>query len=343
MALPGFGLGALACGGGHPGGSPPDAASVDARTPADSGTGGDASAPLGWVDFAISGCTTGDGSEASPCLGPSPLLLRFTVLAPAPIDAQAWSFGDGTEPDTSLGPVHRFAEPGSYDISLNVDGPGGSAGRVRLAAVIVMPAPLGSACEKGSQCASADCACDTEDACPPPLDTGICMLDCADDVACGANVCIDLGSEGEEPWQRSTCLPSCDPMAPDCGLEASCQALRGVGGAMNFACFAPGVLAPIGASCRDAAGALDEEVCASGECLELGIRGMCSTGCDESECPSGSACITPTSGSPQPFCAPTCDTFACDADGLLSCRASGDDFTVSEAEVAEGYCTPSFP
>ncbi len=320
-----------------------DASSLDARTPPDAGIGSDASAPLGFVDFAISGCATGDGSEASPCLGPSPLVLQFTALAPAQIDTQVWNFGDGSEPNSSLGPVHRFAAPGSYDIGLNVDGPGGSAGRVRLAAVVVIPAPLGSACDSSSHCASADCVCSAEDACPAPLATGICMLGCDSDEACGGNLCIDLGEGGAEPWQRTTCLPGCVPGDASCGPNASCQALRGVGGGLGFACFASGLLAPIGASCRNAQDELDHSLCASGACVDLGLRGMCSANCDESSCPVGSACATPTGGSPTPLCVATCDAFECDGDGLLRCREPGDDFTVTGPVVADGYCTPSFP
>ena len=341
--LPSLAFGTLACGNDRPIASTPDGAATDAQSFSDAGIDGDASAPLGWVDFAISGCATGDGSEASPCLGQSPLILQFTALAPAQIDSHVWSFGDGSMPDPSLGPIHRFSEPGSYDIGLNVDGPGGSAGRTRLAAVVVIPASLGSVCDGDSQCSSADCLCGSEQSCPPPLATGMCVLDCESHEACGANLCIDLGSDGVAPWSLATCLPSCDPTADDCGTNASCQALLGVDGEFGHACFATGLLAPIGASCRDANDELDDARCASGVCADLGQRGMCTASCDTIACPLGTACVTPTGGVPGPLCVATCADSACDSDPLLSCRAPDNDFTVVGDAIAEGYCTPSFP
>ncbi len=304
---------------------------------------GDASPQLGWVDFAISGCRSGDGSEASPCLGPSPLVLQFTVLAPAQVESQVWDFGDGSEPDPSRGPVHRFADPGSYDIGLNVDGPGGSAGRIRLAAVVVIPAPLGAQCSIASQCASADCVCGESANCSEPFDDGICMLTCDSHAECGGNPCVDLRRPMPlQPWQQATCLPACTLADPSCGPDASCQALLGIDGVLTHACFPSGLLTPIGGSCRDAEGLLNDAPCASGLCLDLGLRGMCSANCEESACPEGTACATPTSGSPAPLCVASCEFFACDGDAELSCRAPGTDFTVDEAEAPEGYCTPSF-
>ena len=342
-ALPVFAVPGLGCGGSELIAGTADAASEGDANTVDAGVGSDASAPLGWVDFAISGCATGDGSEASPCLGPSPLVVQFTALAPAEVQSQIWTFGDGSDPDPSLGPVHRFAEPGSYDIGLNVDGPGGSAGRIRLAAVVVLAAPLGARCETDSQCASDDCACGDGVSCPAPLDQGICLRDCDSDAACGDNLCIDLGATGSEPWQRTTCLPSCSPGASTCGPNATCQALLGVDGELGFACFATGLLAPIGASCRDADGQLDNARCASGQCLDLGLRGMCSADCETALCPEGTACATPTSGSPGPLCVATCDSVSCDGDAELSCRDPGVDFTIDGAAIDAGYCTPSFP
>ena len=334
---------AAGCGNDTPIVASPDAMVADARSSSDAGIGGDASAPLGWGGLAITGCETGDGSEASPCLGQSPLLLRFTALAPAQIDSHVWSFGDGSEPEPARSPMHRFSEPGSYDISLNVDGPGGSAGRTRLAAVVVIPASLGSQCGADAHCASGDCVCGEDESCPAPLDLGLCVLDCESHEACGGNLCIDLGpANDDELWRQTTCLPNCDPSFNDCGANSSCQALLGVDGVLSSACFATGLLAPIGASCRDASGALDDASCASGFCADLGLRGACSANCETTACPSGSACVTPTSGDPAPLCVATCDSTSCDADPQLSCRAPSDFSVVGDA-IAEGYCTPSFP
>ncbi len=337
-------IGVGACGNDRPITSGADAAIRDAQNFSDAGIDGDASAPLGWVDFAISGCSSGDGSEASPCLGQSPLTLQFTALAPAQIDSHVWSFGDGSMPDPSRGPIHRFASPGSYDISLNVDGPGGSAGRTRLAAVVVIPAALGSECSTDAHCASANCVCDSDTSCPPPLDQGFCALDCESHEECGGNLCINLGEDdGDAPWRRTTCLPSCAPNADECGANSSCQALNGVDGTFGHACFATGLLAAIGESCRDADNVLNDDLCASGLCMDLGLRGMCSASCETTECPEDSVCITPTSGTPSALCVATCDVAACDGDPQLRCRAPGDDFSIVGDAIVEGYCTPSFP
>lgn len=321
----------------------PDAASLDAAVVSDAGILHDGALPLGWVDFSVTGCTSGEGSEALPCIGPSPLVLRFTALAPAEITNQIWDFGDGSEPDSSVGPEHRYDAPGSYALSLNVEGPGGTAGATRLAAVVVIPAPLAAECVDDANCASGDCACETPNRCSALLSSGMCVLSCDNHAACGGNLCINLDPTGlaSDDWHRTTCVPACDPAADTCALGSSCQALRGVDGLLSYACFATGLLRPLGSSCRDLDGNLDPALCASGVCLDVGSRGLCSEPCDTLACPAGSACTTFDSGAPTPHCLANCEVTACDADPLMSCQQSGAGFTVDEAAKVAGYCAPT--
>ncbi len=325
------------------------AAAADASLPADAveardaSTQGDGPLPLGWVDFTVSGCSSGEGSEASPCIGSSPLVLRFTALAPAEVSNQVWDFGDGSDPDSSVSPEHRYDIPGSYAITLNVEGPGGTAGATRLAAVVVIPAPLAAECTDDTHCASGDCACETQGNCPELLDGGMCVLSCDSHAACGANLCIDLDPTdiASDDWHRTTCVPACDPGSDTCGETSSCQALRGVDGALNFACVTTGLLRPIGASCRDLDDNLDNGLCASGLCLDLGERGLCSESCDTLACPTGTACATFNGGTPTPHCLVNCETSSCDSDPDLSCQQPGADFTVDESPNTSGYCAPT--
>lgn len=308
--------------------------------------GGDAAVQLGWVDFAVTGCASGEGSEPSPCIGPSPLTLRFTALAPAPIESQAWNFGDNSEPVFVRSPEHVFAAPGSYDVTLNVEGPGGTAGVTRLAAIVVIPAPLAAQCESDSHCASGDCACESPGLCPAVLADGMCVRSCTSHSNCGGNRCIDLDPSAAalEDWQRTTCLPACSPGGDECGPDKSCEALLDVDGLITHACFASGLLRPIGASCRDLDGALSDAMCASGVCLDKGDRGLCSFACDVAACPQGSGCASFSSGSPTaPHCLADCATTSCDADGQLSCVPSGGLFTVTGTASAAGYCAPTEP
>jgi hypothetical protein len=171
----------------------------------------------------------------------------------------------------------------------------------------------------------------------------MCVLDCDNHAACGANLCIDLDPTGlaADDWHRTTCVPACDPAADTCAAGTSCQALRGVDGELNYACFATGLLRPLSASCRNLDGDLDASLCASGVCLDLGDRGMCSEPCDTLTCPSGSACATFGSGDPTPHCLANCETTACDADPSLSCQQPGTDFSVDETANTAGYCAPT--
>jgi len=69
-------------------------------------------------------------------VGFAPFAASFTDQSTGPIDSWSWSFGDGgtsTAPD----PVHVYATPGIYSVSLTVSGPGGSNTLTRGSFVVV--------------------------------------------------------------------------------------------------------------------------------------------------------------------------------------------------------------
>lgn len=60
----------------------------------------------------------------SPSSGDSPLIVYFGNESQGQITSYLWEFGDGTTAAQS-NPVHTFAMPGVYDVTLTVGGPGG--------------------------------------------------------------------------------------------------------------------------------------------------------------------------------------------------------------------------
>ncbi|HET6610589.1 MAG TPA: PKD domain-containing protein [Kofleriaceae bacterium] len=322
-----------------------DAPAIDAPVAmADAGIGTDAPPSWGWVDFTVTGCEHPDGGQS--CVGPAPLSVSLTAISPAAIDIYRWQFGDDSAEDLAPSPVHTYARPGTYDVTLTVGGPGGTATRHRTAAVTVIAAPLGAACQAGDQCESGDCMCGDGQPCPAGLDGGVCTVACTSDSDCATGVCADLAPSDPAPepaasWQRRACLPACTS-DDDCERGFRCQALvAGDGDGWISGCFAPGILVPMGGSCRDANADPDPARCAGGLCLDAGARGLCSADCSTVPCPEGAACATFAAlGS---VCVARCgDELSCDGDPGLACQAPADGgFSVDEAADPAGYCTPT--
>jgi PKD repeat protein len=65
--------------------------------------------------------------SANPTTGNSPLTVQFTNQSTGDITAHNWNFGDGSAPSTDPNPSHVFTNPGVYDVTLIVSGPGGSS------------------------------------------------------------------------------------------------------------------------------------------------------------------------------------------------------------------------
>jgi PKD repeat protein len=61
----------------------------------------------------------------SPMSGKKPLTVNFSDQSTGNVSSRTWSFGDsGTS--TEQNPSHTYSNPGTYTVSLSVNGPGGS-------------------------------------------------------------------------------------------------------------------------------------------------------------------------------------------------------------------------
>ncbi|PDV97124.1 PKD domain-containing protein [Candidatus Chloroploca asiatica] len=77
---------------------------------------------------------------AVPTEGVAPLVVQFTDTSTGTITAHTWAFGDGGT-STAPNPAHRYTTPGSYTVTLTVDGPGGQHTITRPNAITVTPPP----------------------------------------------------------------------------------------------------------------------------------------------------------------------------------------------------------
>ena len=69
-------------------------------------------------------------------VGPAPVTADFTNLSTGIFDTVEWDFGDGTQ-STSLAPEHTYEQPGFYNVTLTISGPGGTSTLTRTNYVIV--------------------------------------------------------------------------------------------------------------------------------------------------------------------------------------------------------------
>lgn len=69
--------------------------------------------------------------DATPQAGEQPLPVQFTSASTGVITSHQWNFGDG-QGSTAPHPLHTYAAPGNYHVSLTVSGPGGSDTEMRL-------------------------------------------------------------------------------------------------------------------------------------------------------------------------------------------------------------------
>lgn len=313
----------------------------------------DALPSLAWVDFTITGCESGstqlgtgdaDAGVTDPCVGPAPLTLQFTAIAPSAINLYRWVFETVEVNDAT--PVHTFSTPGSYDVALTVGGPGGTAMTIKTGIIVVTPAPLGHACTDDGQCDSGECVCDGATNCVAGLASGLCSTGCDPATPCADGTCVDLaiGGTGGEDWQRSLCLPPCTDNS-DCPDALVCRDVIDADGAWTRACFASGLLGDIGESCQNAGGNPDDTLCTSGVCLSEGARGVCSQACTKSSCPDGTACATFNSAPSGSWCVARCDSPAtCTSDPWLACEPPGSagtkGFSVDEKVMNATYCAP---
>jgi hypothetical protein len=76
---------------------------------------------------------------AKPSAGAVPLTVQFSDSSSGSIEQWFWDFGDG---GTSMerNPRHTFTEPGQYDVTLRITGPGGESSLTQVAAIQANPA-----------------------------------------------------------------------------------------------------------------------------------------------------------------------------------------------------------
>jgi PKD repeat protein len=136
------------------------------------------------LDFAVTGCTRYDSGSAR-CYGSPPLALAFSPVSSPTLTRFLWSFGDGTPDSMERAPVHTYALPGMYDVTLVGSGTAvGAASSTQHVTVAALQA--GAPCDVTAQCAPGlACACGAGAGCPPAFARGICTAPCPPD-GCGA-------------------------------------------------------------------------------------------------------------------------------------------------------------
>jgi PKD repeat protein len=276
---------------------------------------GDTSRPVG-VDFVVRGCAS---IEQGACRGPSPLSLVFTAVTFGTLETGEWDFGDGTPAVTGAVVEHTYERPGTYDVTHTVAVGGGTDSEHKPGFIVVEPARAGAACVDDDGCESGVCIC--RDTCQYPLDSGLCLRDCAQRSCSSPNVCVDLArAGGTEPWNKRLCLPRCNGDQDCLRPGFSCRLAPTVGGWESI-CLPPWPR-DIGAPCRDATGQPHDASCLGGICLGLGGAGYCSAGCTPGSCPRGSRCAQ-FAAMESAVCLVRCGSDDCDADPQLACELPG--------------------
>ena len=74
----------------------------------------------------------------TPTSGEAPLIVSFSDTSTGEVETLLWEFGDGTT-STEPNPVHLYEEPGSYNVTLSLVGPGGIDAVTQQSAVNVFP------------------------------------------------------------------------------------------------------------------------------------------------------------------------------------------------------------
>ncbi len=65
--------------------------------------------------------------SGTPLAGVAPHAVQFSNLSTGDYATCVWQFGDGLTSDSCIAPLHTYANPGVYTVTLTVNGPGGSA------------------------------------------------------------------------------------------------------------------------------------------------------------------------------------------------------------------------
>jgi PKD repeat protein len=138
------------------------------------------------LDFVATGCGRSDVGSArtdggvARCTGTAPLTLTFAPVGSATLTRYRWTFGDGTAPSSERAPTHTYVLPGTYDVTVAAEGPGGSVSRQRSKFVEVTSNSAGQPCNIDGQCAAGlSCLCGEGAPCGDGFTHGICTRACA--------------------------------------------------------------------------------------------------------------------------------------------------------------------
>jgi PKD repeat protein len=78
----------------------------------------------------------------APSVSLAPLAVQFSDLSTGAINSRLWSFGDGSTA-SSANPLHAYAAPGTYSVSLTAAGAYGTSTRTKTGCVVVQsPVPV---------------------------------------------------------------------------------------------------------------------------------------------------------------------------------------------------------
>ena len=83
------------------------------------------------------------GFSATPVTGPAPLAVNFSDSSSGTIASWSWKFGDGGT-STAQNPSYSYTKAGTYAVTLDVTGPGGSHQVTKTGYITVATAPGGS-------------------------------------------------------------------------------------------------------------------------------------------------------------------------------------------------------
>lgn len=360
----------------------PDAASDASVLVPDSG----AAALIG--QFSINGCAELHFTDSSPrCTGTAPLSVELVLLevgasshhfqltgSSEPSDGGSDDGGAGTgnlldeTKSRARAPRITLERPGTYQVSLGVAGPGGTASATGV--IVVQAAPVGASCARdvscqgGLRCVCGSGAAGRDGLCPGGLAAGFCTQSC-DGTACpDGSVCMDVsrslpavGPGSTDTWRHPICVPGCSVATADmgtgtgsgstagCGAGLSCRDLPLLlpggrqGGPFTWGrgCFTATPSA-VGGSCLGGDDKPDGTACAVGLCEPLGGRGVCSAACSPA-CPSGAACATWNSKTapapPDARCLQRCDAMHPCQDPLLDCLPGGGSGTLGFKLMSE--------
>ncbi len=302
------------------------------------------------VDFSVENCPTFD-VQAPSCTGKVPFSVRFVPLTTTTVTQYIWDFGDNAFAN-DLAPNHIYATPGVYPVRVVATGAsGGPVTKTHAAFIVAQPNAIGDPCDASAQCDQGlFCLCPATAPCGTGPAHGLCAASCQSGICDDTGVCAGLLTATPpagmaSDWQAPTCLRECAKEA-DCAAGLTCRTLPPgkLGSAWIHGCFA-GVPGDVGSPCRDDQGNLRNDLCASGQCADLGADGLCTMTCGVASCPPGSDCAVLGDG--RKLCLRPCTNFPCSQDPLLTCVVPGPGdlgyqlVNPTNAGAASSYCAPA--